>query len=80
MNGVAGAWAVVDPSGHIMTRTISDARRAAIVNWLCTERSILTTQLAFDRQIEMMWEKLKGKYTVELITVARRSPQGSETP
>jgi hypothetical protein len=78
VSGVAGAWAVIDAKGEIVVRTISDTRRAAIINWLCVEAGVLATQFAFDAQIEMMWEKLRGKAVAELVTVSRPPTTGGE--
>jgi hypothetical protein len=71
MSGQVGAWAIIDADGNICVRSISDTRRAAIVNWLCTDRGVLATVLADDLMIEKSWQKLKGKSEAELVTVQR---------
>ncbi len=50
----AEGWAVVS-KGKILVRTVSDTRRAAIVNWLVTERQILVMASWTDEDIERMW-------------------------
>lgn len=62
------AWAVVDGVG-INIRTVSPTRRAAIVNWLCTEARLLATNLATDEDIEGMWQANKGNSDVVRVIV-----------
>jgi hypothetical protein len=56
------AWAVVDHNG-INVRTVSDTRRAAIVNWLCDNTAFRLTQ-ATNENIEKMWTETAGKAVV----------------
>jgi hypothetical protein len=51
----ATGWAVVTLSGNIFVKTISDTRRAAIVNWLVTEHRHLVMNSDTDEDIESMW-------------------------
>lgn len=50
----AAGWAILDRN-HIKIRTVSDTRRAAIVNWLCTEKGVLVHNGTTDEQIEAAW-------------------------
>ena len=65
----ADGWAVTE-NGTLKIRTVSDTRRAAIVNFLCTERHVLVLDDATDRQIEDKWQELRGKAEVLAVTVA----------
>lgn len=53
-------WAVQDGRGCVLMRTVSDTRRAAIINWLCTEAGLLATQFARDEQVEQAWKAKRG--------------------
>lgn len=52
----AEGWAVVS-KGKILVKTISDTRRAAIVNWMVTERSVLVRASWDDDTIERIWHE-----------------------
>lgn len=52
--------AVLEENGTINVRTVSPTRRAAIVNWLCTERGMLATHIATDSSIEAAWVHHRG--------------------
>jgi hypothetical protein len=56
-----GGWAVNTEDGGINMRTVSDTRRAAIVNWLCDEAKYLVLQGASDDEIEKIWEHRRGR-------------------
>lgn len=47
-------WAVVD-NGDIKVNTVSDTRRASIINWLVTERGCRIYNQMTDEQIERLW-------------------------
>lgn len=47
-------WAVTS-SSHIFVKTVSETRRAAIVNYLVAEHHINITNLWTDDQIEAAW-------------------------
>lgn len=47
-------WAVSDGDG-IDLKTVSDTRRAAIVNWLCVKDGRIVSNVTTDQQIERMW-------------------------
>lgn len=51
----ARGWAVVAGDGKVFVKTISDTRRAAIVNYLCVEHRVLLTSLHGDEDIEELW-------------------------
>lgn len=50
----AYGWAVIE-NGTINIRTVSDTRRAALVNWLIAEKRLMALNTATDDQIEAMW-------------------------
>lgn len=56
-----GGWAVLDAKRGILINTVSDTRRAAIVNWLITERNEIVRASTTDEQIETMWWGLKSE-------------------
>jgi hypothetical protein len=53
-------WAVRDAQG-VKLKTVSDTRRAAIVNWLVTECQVLITNAMPDDVIERQWETWRGE-------------------
>jgi hypothetical protein len=65
----AEAWAVVE-GGKINIRSVSPTRRAAIVNWLCTEVKMLALNTATDVDIERVWEANKGSAEATKVVVA----------
>lgn len=67
------AWAVADPDG-INVKTVSETRRAAIVNWLVVEKSIGVLNSDNDAQIELAWRNLCGPSEVMKVTVQRHIP------
>lgn len=71
------AWAVIE-NGVINIPSISNSRRAAIVNWICVARRCLVLNIASDQDIEIMWQAeisahgLKsGDIVVEQVVVER---------
>lgn len=62
-------WAVVDGHQRVLVRTVSDTRRAAIINWLCTEAGMMATRFAFDRQIEDAWQAKRGAADVVAVQI-----------
>lgn len=52
----ATGWAVVASGARIFVRSISETRRAAIVNWLVTEKHQFITNFHDDDDIEEMWK------------------------
>lgn len=67
---MTNGWAVKDPEG-INIKTVSDTRRAAIVNWLVVEKGALATRTASDEDIEKAWRHLCGPSEVMAVTVQR---------
>lgn len=63
-------WAVADPDG-INIKTVSDTRRAAIVNWLVVEKGCGVLNCASDEDIERAWRHLCGPSEVMEVTVQR---------
>lgn len=66
-------WAVEDKTG-ILIRTVSDTRRAAIVNWLVTERRVMVFANYTDDLIERLWwEHKREADEVVVIEVRKRA-------
>jgi hypothetical protein len=68
-NDTIDGWGVVGPAG-LNVRTISDTRRAAIVNWLVTDAHILLLQSHTDDDIERLWNEYREDATVERVKIA----------
>lgn len=69
--GQKTGWAVID-NGYILVRTVSDTRRAAIVNWLGTERNCFISIHMTDEQIERLWFQFRtAAVDVEHVTISR---------
>lgn len=58
----------------IDVRTVSDTRRAAIVNWLVVDRSCLILRTDTDEQIEHLWEQEGGDASVAAVEISRALP------
>ena len=56
----AVGWAVTAPGARIYIKTISETRRAAIINYLVVEHQQLITIYHSDEQIEAMWKHFGG--------------------
>lgn len=66
-------WAVMEPKNRgILVNTVSDTRRASLVNWLISERNEMVRAVTTDDQIETMWAGLKGEH--DICTVVRLHP------
>lgn len=64
-------WAVTAMNGEIYIKTVSDTRRAAIINWLVTEKNCIVKAYHTDADIEQMWKHF-GQYAyVEPVIVSR---------
>jgi hypothetical protein len=57
----AVGWAVVASGARIFVKTVSETRRAAIINYLVVEHEQLITIYHSDQQIEALWKHL-GQY------------------
>jgi hypothetical protein len=53
-NDFKEGWGIVDVNG-LNVRTVSDSRRAAIINWLTVEKGLAATSSATDDMVERMW-------------------------
>lgn len=62
-------WAVIDGSGNVLVRTVSDTRRAAIVNWLVTVLRIMIMNSESDEDIERAFTNNKNTYRVDVARV-----------
>lgn len=70
-------WAVI--SGRILVKTISDTRRAAIVNYLVAERGIAITNTWTDEDIEQCWRHWGGRRQCRQVRI-RVAVGGSRQP
>lgn len=55
------AWAVVATGARVCVNSVSDTRRAAIINWLVAEKKQQITVYHSDEQIEALWKHF-GEY------------------
>lgn len=62
-------WAVVADQ-KIKIRTVSDTRRAAIVNFLVTDRSCFIHGHMTDEEIERLWLQQRQGADVEFVTIS----------
>ncbi len=67
------AYAVVSDD-KINVLTVSDTRRAAIVNWLVVDRGCLILRTDTDEQIEHLWEQEQGDASVAAVEISRALP------
>jgi hypothetical protein len=70
-------WAVIK-NDHIYVKTVSDTRRAAIINWLVTEKQVIVKAYNTDADIEDMWRHF-GQY-VDCRPVTISLTQGQSQP
>lgn len=59
MIATSEGWGVLTDDGIDM-RTVSDTRRAAIVNWLCASEACLVHRGTTDERIEQIWQRRRG--------------------
>lgn len=64
----AEGWGVVDDEG-LKVCTVSDTRRAAIVNWLVLEANRCIFRGHTDEQIEAMWDHDRGDSRVTRVKI-----------
>ena len=76
--GEVSGWAVAN-DGAILIRTVSDTRRAALVNWLCTEGGWMALWNSTDAEIERAWRNRRGVAEVVPVTVLPAT-EGSGLP
>ena len=57
----AVGWAVISSGARIFVKTVSETRRAAIINYLVIEHEQLITIYHSDQQIEALWKHF-GQY------------------
>jgi len=75
-------WAAVE-DGKIKVRSISDTRRAAIVNFLITDRQLMIRNSTSDAEIERLWFLHRGQADVEMVTITATlgdHPQPAQPP
>lgn len=75
----AHGWAVLE-KGEIHVKTVSPTARAAIANWLMSERGQLITNCTTDDMISRIWAaEQKGARCVR-ITIILTASQGLHDP
>jgi hypothetical protein len=65
----ASAWGVIDHDG-LKIRSISDTRRAAIINWLVTDAGQFISTSHDDDHINALWDAEKGEATVAPVCIS----------
>jgi hypothetical protein len=65
----AHGWAVVDRYGNTLVKTVSETRRAALVNWLIIYPGIVILNHYADDMIERLWAENKGHADVTKVTI-----------
>ena len=68
-----GAFAVI-VGEKIDARTVSETRRAAIVNWLVVSCGVPIFHTTTDAQIENLWNEHGGGATVAAVEISRALP------
>ena len=74
-------FAAVNYRGEILIKTVSDTRRAAMVNWLVTEGRVMVFKDSTDAEIEedfLNFAGKKGLACIEAVTVAVASNDAGE--
>ena len=72
----AHGWAVIT-GDTIHVKTVSPTRRAAIVNFLVTDRSMAIYSQHTDADIETWWKKYHGRAEVVEVTIAVAEKEGT---
>lgn len=62
------AWGVVDHNG-LNVRTISNSRKAAVINWLVVEAGRFISTSHSDEHINAMWDAERGEASVKPLRV-----------
>lgn len=58
--------------GQIYVKTVSDTRRAAIINWLVTEKECLITVFHTDEDIESLWKNYGSYVDCRQVSISSR--------
>lgn len=66
----ATGWAAIE-NGRILVRTVSDTKRAAMVNFLVTERNTFIYSETTDEEIERMWHRYKQGAEIDYVTISQ---------
>ena len=69
MNIIGTGWAVAGSNDQVDMRTVSDTRRAALVNWLVAGVGIGVFASTTDEQIENAWNMMSKKLGTRVIEV-----------
>jgi hypothetical protein len=73
MSEAAQGYAAVNYRGEILVKTLSDTRRAAMINWLVTEALQMIFSTDTDSEIEQKFydhASKRGLATIEPVTIA----------
>lgn len=68
-------FAAID-GGQINIKTVSDTRRAAMINWLVTERNVMIYNAMTDEHVERLWFHFRGTADIEYVTITRTHGPG----
>lgn len=66
----ASGWAVISNTGNIFVKSVSDTRRAAIVNWLVVEHYVPIGSHHRDADIERMWEHFGSRSVCKEVKIS----------
>lgn len=72
---MTNGFAAVDYRGKILIKTVSETRRAAMVNWLVTEGHVMVFKDSTDAEIEedfLNFCAKKGLASIEPVTISRQ--------
>jgi hypothetical protein len=70
-------WAVVNDRDQIFVKTVSDTRRAALVNYLVTECRLFIKDWQTDGDIEQLWDAAATKNRVRCLEVLITTQRGN---
>jgi hypothetical protein len=82
MTEAVQGYAAVSYQGEILIKTVSETRRAAMVNWLVTEGRIMVFRDSTDAEIEEDFLKfcaMRGYASIEAVSITL-SPSDRGTP
>ncbi len=66
----AVGWAVLAPGGRLFVNSVSETRRASVINWLVTEKLQSITMYHTDDQIESMWKHFGAYVDCRQVTIS----------
>jgi hypothetical protein len=78
---MTNGFAAVDFRGQILIKTVSETRRAAMVNWLVTEGRVMVFRDSTDAEIEedfLNFCAKKGLASIEPVAISLQEQRGAE--